>query len=138
MTQLHTHCDKARAASRGLLLRGALVAATILCVATATAEPLLFDIAAAEVAFDQRTGEPVVSFRFTPDSARKFAEFTRQNVGHPAEMRVDGKALSRPVIREPILGGSGQISSHFTEQEARDLAARLTAGTRLEIEALPN
>jgi preprotein translocase subunit SecD len=115
-----------------------LAAATILGIAAAAAEPLLFDIAQAEVAYDQRTGEPVVSFRFTPDSARKFAEFTRRNVGHPAEMRVDGKALSRPVIREPILGGSGQISSHFSVPQAQDLAARLTGGTKLEIEAVAN
>src|SRR5712671_6369586 len=102
-------------------------------IATAAAEPLLFDVAQAELVYDQRTGEPMVSFRFTPDSARRFAQFTSQNVGHAAEMRVDGKAYSRPVIREPIIGGSGQISGHLSEQEGRDLAARLSAGTKLEI-----
>jgi preprotein translocase subunit SecD len=112
--------------------------AAIFQIATAAAEPIMFDIAQAEVAYDQRTGEPLVSFRFTPASARKFAEFTLQNVGHPAEMRVDGKALSRPVIREPIMGGNGQISGHLSVQEARDLAARLSSGTQLEIEAMAN
>jgi preprotein translocase subunit SecD len=104
----------------------------------APADPLLFDVARAELAFDQRTGEPLVSFRFTPESARRFAEFTQRNVGHVAEMRVDGKVLSRPVIREPITGGNGQISGHLSAQEAQDLAARLTGGTKLEIEALAN
>jgi preprotein translocase subunit SecD len=120
------------------VLSGVLAAATIFGIAAAVAEPLLFDIAQAEVAYDQRTGEPVVSFRFTPDSARKFGEFTQRNVGRAAEMRVDGKVLSRPVIREPILGASGQISSHFSVPEAQDLAARLTGGTKLEIEAVAN
>jgi preprotein translocase subunit SecD len=115
-----------------------LAVATIFGLASAAAEPLLFDIAQAEVAYDQRSGEPVVSFRFTPDSARKFAEFTQSNVGRAAEMRVDGKVLSRSVIREPILGGSGQIAGHLSRQEAQDLAARLTAGTKLEIEAVAN
>jgi preprotein translocase subunit SecD len=115
-----------------------VLAATIFGIAAAAAEPLMFDIAQAEVAYDQRNGEPVVNFRFTPDSARKFAEFTQRNVGHPAEMRVDGKVLSRPVIREPILGGSGQISSHFSVQEAEDLAAHLSSGTKLEVEAVAN
>jgi preprotein translocase subunit SecD len=119
----------------GLLLLGA---AMILGIAAASAEPFLFDVAQAELAYDQRTGEPVVSFRFTPDSARRFAQFTAQNVGHAAEIRVDGKAYSRPVIREPIMGGSGQISGHLSEPEARDLAARLSAGTKLEIEVVAN
>jgi preprotein translocase subunit SecD len=115
-----------------------LAAATIFGIAAAAGEPVMFDIAQAEVAYDQRTGEPVVSFRFTPDSARKFAEFTQRNVGRAAEMRVDGKVLSRPVIREPILQNSGQISSHFSVPEAQELAARLAAGSKLEIEAVAN
>jgi preprotein translocase subunit SecD len=115
-----------------------LLVATIFGIAAATAEPLLFGVAEAEAAYDRRTNEPVVSFRFTPDSARKFAQFTLRNVGRAAEMRVGGKAYSRPVIREPILQGSGQISGHLSVQEAQDLAARLSAGTKLEIEAVAN
>jgi preprotein translocase subunit SecD len=115
-----------------------LSAATIAGIAIAVAEPLLLEVAQGELAYDQRTHEPVVSFRFTPDSARKFAQFTLQNVGRAFEMRVDGKAYSRPVIREPILQGTGQISGLLSEQEARDLAARLSAGTKLEIEAVAN
>jgi preprotein translocase subunit SecD len=112
--------------------------ATIVQVAVAAAESLMFDVVQAEAAHDQRTGEPIVSYRFTPESARIFAEFTLRNLGHPVEMRVDGRALARPVIREPILQGAGQISGHLSEQEARDIAAGLSAGTKLEIEALPN
>jgi preprotein translocase subunit SecD len=121
-----------------LTLRSALSVAAIFWIAAAAAEPLMFDIAQAELAYDPRSGVPVVSFRFTPDSARKFAQLTLQNVGHVIEMRVDGKVLSRPVIREPILGGSGQISGPLNVQEARDLAARLASGTQLEIEAVAN
>jgi preprotein translocase subunit SecD len=43
---------------------------------------------------------------------------------------------SRPVIREPITGGNGQIAGHLSVQEAHDLAARLAAGTKLEIEVV--
>jgi preprotein translocase subunit SecD len=118
------------------VLWGLLGATSVLGVARA--EPLFFDVAKAELAYDQRTSEPIVSFRFTPDSAHKFAQFTLQNVGRAVEMRVDGKAYSRPVIREPILQGTGQISGPLGEQEARDLAARLSAGAKLEIEAVAN
>jgi len=41
---------------------------------------------------------------------------------------LDGKVISAPVIREPILGGSGQISGNFTITEAQDLALLLRAG----------
>jgi SecD/SecF fusion protein len=115
-----------------------LGAATILQIAAAAAEPLVLDIAKAELAYDQRTGEPIVSFRFTPDSGQRFAEFTAQNVGHMTEIRVDGRALTRIVIREPILGGAGQISGHFSVPEAQGLAARLSTGTQVEIEAVAN
>jgi protein-export membrane protein SecD len=37
--------------------------------------------------------------------------------------------ISAPVIREPILGGSGQISGSFTVQTANDLAILLRAGS---------
>jgi preprotein translocase subunit SecD len=115
------------------MLHSALSVAAIFWIAAAAAEPLMFDIAQAELAYDQRTGEPLVSFRFTPDSARKFAQLTQQNVGHVIEMRVDGKVLSRPILQN-----SGQISGPLNAQEARDLAARLLSGTQLEIEAMAN
>jgi preprotein translocase subunit SecD len=36
--------------------------------------------------------------------------------------------ISAPVIREPILGGSGQISGNFTVEQVNDLAILLRAG----------
>ena len=118
------------------MLRSVLAAATSLLIAPA--EPLLFDVTQASPGFDQRTNEPLVTFCFTAESARKFARFTSENVGRAAEIRLDGKVLSRPIIREPILGGTGQLSGSFTVEQARDLAARLSAGTKLEIEAVAN
>src|SRR5690606_31440595 len=41
---------------------------------------------------------------------------------------LDGKVLSAPVIREPILGGSGQISGSFTIEDTVVLSALLRAG----------
>jgi preprotein translocase subunit SecD len=41
---------------------------------------------------------------------------------------LDRKVISAPVIREPILGGSGQISGSFSFQSAQDLALLLRAG----------
>jgi preprotein translocase subunit SecD len=75
-----------------------------------------------------QNGEPVVSFKFDSVGARRFGEATRQNVGKPFAIVLDGKVISAPVIREPILGGSGIISGSFTTQSAQDLALLLRAG----------
>jgi len=75
-----------------------------------------------------QTGEWVVNFKFDTVGARQFADITRANVGRPFAIVLDNKVLSAPVIREPILAGSGQISGSFTPQSAQDLAVLLRAG----------
>lgn len=82
----------------------------------------------ARSAFDERTGQPIISFRLDNMGARQFSDITRANVGRPFAIVLDGKVLSAPVINEPIVGGSGQISGHFTMSQATDLAALLRAG----------
>jgi preprotein translocase subunit SecD len=82
----------------------------------------------AQPGFDQRSGEPIVSFRFNTSGSRKFAQATSENVGQPFAIVLDNKVISAPVIREPITGGSGQISGSFTVQQANDLAILLRAG----------
>jgi preprotein translocase subunit SecD len=82
----------------------------------------------AQPGFDNRSGEPIVSFRFNSAGARKFAQATSENVGQPFAIVLDNEVISAPVIREPITGGSGQISGNFTVQAANELAILLRAG----------
>jgi preprotein translocase subunit SecD len=86
------------------------------------------DLTDAQPGFDQRSGEPIVSFRFNTSGSRKFAQATSENVGQPFAIVLDNEVISAPVIREPITGGSGQISGSFTVQAANDLAILLRAG----------
>jgi len=86
------------------------------------------ELETAQAALDQRTGQWIVNFRFNSNGGRKFAAVTKDNVGRPFAIVLDGKVISAPVIREPILGGSGQISGSFTVQSANDLALLLRAG----------
>jgi protein-export membrane protein SecD len=86
------------------------------------------DLTDAQPGFDQRTGEPIVSFRFNTSGSRKFAQATSENVGQPFAIVLDNEVISAPVIREPITGGAGQISGSFTVQAANDLAILLRAG----------
>ncbi|MBT9370348.1 protein translocase subunit SecDF [Rhizobium sp. CSW-27] len=82
----------------------------------------------AQASFNQQTNEPVVTFRFDSRGAQRFAQATQQNVGRPFAIVLDDQVISAPVIREPIIGGSGQISGNFTVQGANDLAVLLRAG----------
>jgi preprotein translocase subunit SecD len=82
----------------------------------------------AQPGFDQRSSEPIVTFKFNTSGARKFAQVTQENVGRPFAIVLDDKVISAPVIREPILGGSGQISGNFTVESANNLAILLRAG----------
>jgi preprotein translocase subunit SecD len=86
------------------------------------------DLTDAQPGFDQRSGEAIVSFRFNTSGARKFAQATLENVGQPFAIVLDNEVISAPVIREPITGGSGQISGNFTVQGANDLSILLRAG----------
>jgi preprotein translocase subunit SecD len=86
------------------------------------------DLIDAQATFDQRTSEPVVSFKFNTSGARKFAQATQENVGLPFAIVLDNKVISAPRINEPITGGQGQISGSFTVQSANDLAILMRAG----------
>jgi len=72
--------------------------------------------------------QPVVSFRFDTVGGKRFGKVTSDNVNKLFAIVLDGKVISAPVIREPILGGSGVISGQFTVQGAQDLALLLRAG----------
>ena len=81
----------------------------------------------AQASFDEY-GQPVITFRFDAAGAASFARATQNSVGRHFAIVLDDKVLSAPVIREPILGGSGQISGSFTVDSAENLAKLLRAG----------
>ncbi|MBP6013563.1 MAG: protein translocase subunit SecD [Alphaproteobacteria bacterium] len=82
----------------------------------------------ARLSFDGTTNEPVVSFTFDAEGARKFGAITQANVGRPFAVMLDDNVLTAPVIEQPIVGGTGQIKGSFTAESASDLAALLRAG----------
>jgi protein-export membrane protein SecD len=86
------------------------------------------ELTSANPAFDSRTNEPIIDFGFNNAGARKFGKFTQENVGRPFAIVLDDKVISAPVIREPILGGRGQISGSFTPETSNQLAIQLRSG----------
>ena len=82
----------------------------------------------AKPTLDNQTNEAVVSFTFDRVGAKKFGRITTDNVGKRIAIILDNKIISAPSIREPILGGNGQITGNFTFQSATDLALLLRSG----------
>jgi len=83
-----------------------------------------------------------VSFEFKPEGAKKFGDLTSRLVGRQIGIFLDGEPTDRgpdgrPVsideyrgvtVREPILGGTGEITGNFSKEQAIDLAVKLNAG----------
>jgi preprotein translocase subunit SecD len=87
------------------------------------------DIIGASPGIDPQSQQPIASFWFNGRGTRRFATITQENVGRPFAIIVDDQVLSAPVIREPIVGGSGQISGNFTIEDANNVVTLLRSGT---------
>jgi preprotein translocase subunit SecD len=121
----------------GMALASAVLFSVALSPFEAVAEPLRLGVVSASAGADQRSGQAVVGIRLTDDSRRHFADFTLKNLGQPIDVRVDGKSVMRPVVREPVTGGALQIPMDRPE-DAGALAARLNNRTAtVEVEAVP-
>ncbi len=96
---------------------------TIESAAVVTGEELVD----AQPAFDQN-GSPAVNFRFNTSGARKFGDYTAENIGAPFAIVLDDEVISAPTIQSHIPGGSGIITGNFTVEESTNLAVLLRAG----------
>ena len=70
-------------------------------------------------------GYQQIDFSLTQEGQKQFAEITSQNIGKRLAIIIDGKLISAPRIQSPIMTGDGQIIGSFSEQEAKDLAAKM-------------
>ena len=82
----------------------------------------------AKPSFDNQNNETTVNFSLDRIGSKKFARATTNNVGKRLAIILDNKIISAPVIKEPIVGGSGVITGDFTFQSATDLALLLRSG----------
>lgn len=82
----------------------------------------------AVVEFNSQSSQPVVTLSFNSEGSDLFAKITRENIGKPLAIFLDGKVISAPIIREEIGGGKAVISGNFTAPEARTLVRNLNYG----------
>jgi protein-export membrane protein SecD len=79
------------------------------------------------IGYDQ-FGRPEVHLTFNREGARKFADFTRRNVGKHLAIWYDRECISAPVVQEPILDGRARITDIGSFEEANLLKVILDAG----------
>jgi preprotein translocase subunit SecD len=69
----------------------------------------------------------MVSVTFTPEAGERLAAFTREHVGEPLGIVVDGIVVWAPVIQTEI-GSEVEIQGNFSQLEAQRLAVSLGGG----------
>jgi len=80
------------------------------------------DIVKSALAIRGSIGEPQIDFTLNDSGAKRFAEVTRNNIGRQLAIVLDGQLYSAPTIQGAIEAGNGQITGHFTPEEAQELA----------------
>jgi preprotein translocase subunit SecD len=69
-----------------------------------------------------------INFTFDSRGARRFADYTRNNIGSIFAIVLDGEIISAPTIQSAITQGSGRITGNFTALEAADTALLIRSG----------
>ena len=73
-------------------------------------------------------GKPSVSLQMTNEGADKWGEMTTKNVGRVVAVTMDNIIYSAPMVNEPILNGSTEISGNFSFDETKDFSGLLNGG----------
>jgi hypothetical protein len=111
---------------------------SLLFVSAAVAEPLLLNVTDARLSHDPRTGKPLLTITLAETSRQTFGVFSSTNIGLKTELRINGRKLAEPVMREPITVGSLQISDdNWSEETIRDIVRQVSEpGARVEVDSL--
>lgn len=81
-----------------------------------------------KAAVSNNAGRWVVTLSFNDKGTKKFAELTSRLVGKPLAIFYNGELQSDPVIQQPILDGSAEISGNFKIDQAKKMVDLLNAG----------
>ncbi len=75
-----------------------------------------------------------VSLELDKEGADIFDEVAAQNKGRQMAILLDGEVLSAPVLQSDHYFGRAQITGHFTDKEARELASALENPLRVPVQ----
>ena len=77
---------------------------------------------------DVITNNPIVFVNLAQTGNVKINQFTIQHASKAVEVKACSKLITWPYINEPIFGGSIILNGFITDQEAKELAAKINAG----------
>lgn len=86
------------------------------------------DLKRAQVTFQTENSAPAVSIEFNEEGTKKFAAITKESIGKPLAILLDGFPVTMPNIQSEIPNGQAIITGSFSLEEAKDLAIKLNAG----------
>lgn len=69
-----------------------------------------------------------VAVKFDAEGSKLFAKITKENIGKPLAIFLDGQVISAPIIQTEIPNGEAVITGNFTPNEARELVRNLNLG----------
>ena len=90
--------------------------------------PLEGDVVVSATDDYDNNGRPSVSMTMNSDGARRWAQLTKQNIGKPIAIALDGYIYSAPNVQNEITGGQSQITGQFSQEDTKDLANVLKSG----------
>ena len=82
----------------------------------------------ARVEYGQNQATAEVSMTMNGEGAAIWKRLTKQNIGHPIAIVLDGYVYSFPNVQNEIKNGRSSITGNFTLSEAEDLANVLKSG----------
>ncbi len=82
----------------------------------------------ARVDYGQNQATAEVSMQMNGEGASVWKRLTKQNIGHPVAIVLDGYVYSFPNVQSEIANGRSSITGNFTLTEAQDLANVLKSG----------
>lgn len=86
------------------------------------------DLKKAQVTFQTQDSLPAVAIEFNEEGTKKFSQITKDSIGKPLAILLDGFPITMPNIESEIPNGNAIISGNFSLEEAKELAIKLNAG----------
>ena len=85
-------------------------------------------VKSSSVGLDPKTSTYAVQLSFDGEGAKLFAEATSKLINEPIAIFMDNTLISSARVNEAITDGNAMITGKFTQEEAKDLSEKISAG----------
>ena len=89
------------------------------------------DIASLRVVQAGGASQYGISIKFNAAGADKMRKATKEHIGKPLAILLDGQVIMAPVVRDAV-GESAMLTGHYTKSEAQSVADRIARGIGMQ------